>query len=293
MKPGVFERGARRALSLAGFRSTTVPTSVGGVHLLDAEGTGDLPPVIIVHGLGSAGLHFAAMMRRLRPHVRRVTALDLPGHGFSERPAALTLDVLRAGVLEALDRVHTEPSVVVGNSLGGAAAVRYVLERPDKALGTVLLAPAGAPMSPEELEAIRRTFAIRTHAEAVAFLNKLLARSPGWKAHVIARGVRRTFTDPILQAWLGTLGEADFLTPEEVRGVPPTVLVWGEHERILPSTALAFWREHLPAHATIVEAERLGHSPHLDSAGRSAELILEHARRVAGRRQSQVGSSSR
>lgn len=281
MKPGVFERAVRRALPLAGFRSARVPTSVGAVHLFDAEGQGELPAVLIVHGLGSAGLHFVPLMRRLRPHVRRVTAIDLPGHGFSDRPARLTQEVLRAGVLEALDRVHTEPSIVVGNSLGGAAAVRYVVERPEKVLGTVLLAPAGAPMSAEELEAIQRTFAIRTHAEAVAFLHRLLARPPGWKAHVVAVGVRRTFTDPTLQAWLAALGEADFLKPEEVRRVPPTVLVWGDQERILPGTALAFWREHLPPHATIVEAERLGHSPHLDSVRRSAELVLEHARRVA------------
>jgi pimeloyl-ACP methyl ester carboxylesterase len=281
LTPGWLERGARQALSVAGFQSRRVPTSVGEVHALHLEGGGALPPVVLVHGLGSAGLHFWRIMRLLQPQVSRVTAIDLPGHGFSDRPEALSLEVLRSGVLEALDQLQPEPAIVVGNSLGGAAVVRYAAQRPEKVLGAVLLAPAGAPMNAEELAGVRATFSIRSHQEAVAFLNRLLARPPGWKAHLVAPGIRRTFADPRLQAWLASLGDRDFLTPEEVRSVPPTVLVWGEHERILPGSALAFWSEHLPAHASIVRPERLGHSPHLDSATRSAELILEHARRVA------------
>lgn len=276
--PPLVERTLRQAMNVAGFRSRHLDTSIGRMHVIDREGQGELPPVVVVHGLGSTGMHFLPMMRRIAPHTRRVVALDLPGHGFSARIDALDQDVLRTGVIEAMDQLALPPAILVGNSLGGAATVRYASERPDQVLGTVLLAPAGAPMTPEELEALRHTFAIRTHGEAVAFLHRLLARPPGWTKHVVAVGVRRTFADPVLQSWLSRLEGQDFLTPDEVARVPPTLLVWGDHERILPGTALDFWQRHLPQHATIVRDAGVGHSPHLDAVERAARYIVDHAR---------------
>ncbi|MCA9492891.1 MAG: alpha/beta fold hydrolase [Myxococcales bacterium] len=281
MRAGLIERGLRRAMNVVGYRSRHLDTSIGPMHVIDREGGGALPPVVVVHGLGSSAVHFVPLLRRLAPHAQRVVAIDLPGHGFSTRLDALDQDVLRAGVLEALDQLELPPAIVVGNSLGGAATVRYTSQRPDRVLGTVLLAPAGAPMTPEELQALRDTFAIRTHAEAVAFLHRLLARPPGWTKHVVAVGVRRTFSDPVLQSWLSELKGHDFLTPEEVRGVPPTLLVWGDHERILPGSALAFWQAHLPEHARIVRDDAVGHSPHLDAVDRAASYVLDHARALA------------
>src|SRR5262245_21365195 len=118
--PGWLYRIGRRALVALRYQSTWVETSVGPVHLLSRTGRGELPPVLLVHGFGDAAMHWAPLVRVLRPHVRSVLALDLPGHGFSVRPEKLTLELVRDGVIEALDRAHVEPCVVVGNSLGGA-----------------------------------------------------------------------------------------------------------------------------------------------------------------------------
>jgi pimeloyl-ACP methyl ester carboxylesterase len=278
--PGPLEHAGRRLLGgLFGYRSEWVDTSVGRLHVLSHAGSGPLPPVVLFHGFGSAALHWVPLLHRLRPHVRGVMAVDLPGHGFSDRPSPLTHDVLRAGVIEALDQVHREPAVVVGNSLGGVTALRYTHARPDKVLGTVLLSPGGAPMTQVELDALRSIFKIRTHAEARAFLDRLYAKPVGALGHLFTPTLLRTFGDPTLMSWFEGISAGDFLDPSEISGAPrPLKLLWGRQERILSPGQLDFWRAHLPAGSAIVEPEGMGHSPQLDSAVRTADEILAFAR---------------
>ena len=78
----------RASLNARGYRSVRVPTSVGEVHALDGRGVGALPPVVLLHGLASAGMHLAPVMTGLRPWVRRLVAPDLPAHGYSDAPRA-------------------------------------------------------------------------------------------------------------------------------------------------------------------------------------------------------------
>jgi pimeloyl-ACP methyl ester carboxylesterase len=55
------------------------------------------------------------------------------------------------------------------------------------------------------------------------------------------------------------------------------MFVWGRSERILPPSALAYFRAHLPAHVEILEPEGFGHCPHLDNPKRLARAITEFA----------------
>lgn len=278
------EHGARHLLRWVGYDSRWVDTPVGAVHVLQREGSGALPPVVMVHGLGAAAIHWVPLIRALRPHVSKVITIDLPGHGFSVRPPKLDEEVLTSGVLTALDTVHTEPAIVVGNSLGGLAAARYVLARPERVLGTVLLSPAGAPMDDAELGEVRRLFGARTRAEAAAFFERLLARPPSPLVRWYLSGrLLQIFGDPALQGILAAASDSDLLSPEQVRSLPArTTLVWGRRDRILPASGVPFWRAHLPEGATILEPEGIGHSPHLDDVGQTARWVLDVAR-SAGR----------
>jgi pimeloyl-ACP methyl ester carboxylesterase len=282
MSVGWLEHAARHALRALWYDSRWIDTPVGPVHVLQREGGGTLPPVVMVHGLGAAAIHWVPLIRRLRPHVSRVITIDLPGHGFSVRPPELTEEVLTTGVLTALDAVHVEPGVVVGNSLGGLAAVRYVLARPERVLGTVLLSPAGAPMSDDEIAEVRRLFGVRTRADARAFFARLLARPPGALAGwFLERRLLQLLSDPALHGLLAAANHRELLSPDQVRSLPPrTTLVWGRKDRILPASAVPFWRAHLPEGAAVVEPDDVGHSPHLDDVGQTAAYVLDLARKA-------------
>ncbi len=271
---GITNHLARTSLHLSGYRSRRVRTSAGGVHVLDARGSGRLPPVVLLHGISSAAVHFLPLLYRLRGRVRRVIAPDLPAHGFSDRPSEMRSGILRDALVEALDAVIDEPAVFFGNSLGGVAAVHYALARPERVRGLILCSPGGAMMDEEELQRFVGTFSFDSHGAALQFVDRLFSRRNRMR-HLFAWGVRRQFENPDVQELLATTSPRDLLTPDQLSALRmPVLLLWGRDERILPRDHLEFFRKNLPGHAQLEEPEGFGHAPYLDDAGEVARRIL-------------------
>lgn len=279
------QHAAQVALRLRGFRSRNVRTPVGRVHLLEARGGGRLPTLIVLHGLSSAGFHYYPFLRLLRPKVRHLVAMDLPGHGLSDvPPRGLTPATLREGLygaFESLLRPH-EKVILFGNSLGGLVALRYALLRPERVHALVLFSPGGAMMTAEELEDVRRTFHFPTHQAALAFVDRLFVR-PSRLRHLFAWGVRQTFGPPHIQQLVSHLEPAHLLREDELAALAvPTLLLWGEHDRILPMTNLEFFRRALPAHATVELHRGAGHTPFLEGVESIAARVTAFLEDVVG-----------
>jgi pimeloyl-ACP methyl ester carboxylesterase len=204
---------------------------------------------------------------RVTPHLKafsRVVLPDLPGHGFSEMPAPLTSETLLSGTFESLDAEIQAPAVIAGTSLGAYVAIRYALARPHKVRALMLAAPAGAAMSIDELAAFRARFELKTHRDALAFVDALFAR-PNFFRHVVAMGLRQYFTQPQTLAVLAELRAHMLFTADEVSTLKaPLLFLWGDAERILPSGNLDFFLKNLPAHARVERPAGWGHGGFLD-----------------------------
>jgi pimeloyl-ACP methyl ester carboxylesterase len=244
------------------------------VHVLDVDGSGPLPPVVLLHGFSAAGVHYLPLVRELRPRVRRLILPDLPAHGFSDvPPAAASPAVLQRGLVEALDAVLDRPAALFGNSMGGFAAIRYTLARPERVLGLILCSPSGAAMDAEELVRWLATFHLEGHADALAFVDRLLTR-PSRLRQIYAWGIRKRFGAPEMRALLASVSPGDLLLPEELWALaPPILMLWGQRDRILPADHLSFFRRCLPAHAEIEEPPLFGHSPFLEDPGALARRM--------------------
>jgi pimeloyl-ACP methyl ester carboxylesterase len=219
-------------------------------------------------------------MVRLLPSVKKVLALDLPGHGWSEIPKGpMAPDRIADAVTDALDRTLDEPAILVGNSLGGLLSLEYARRRPARVAGLVLLSPGAAPMSDEEIAAVRKAFHMPTTAEARAFLELVYHRMPPIAA-LFARDTRARMSSAVVQGILASIGTEHAAKPEHVRALEmPILFVWGRSERLLPASGLKYFRDHLPGHAEIEEPEGIGHCPQLDDPAWLAKRILELARR--------------
>ena len=276
------ERALRPLLHLNGLKSRWVTTRVTRQHLYDARGRGALPPVVILHGISSAATPFAPVIRRLRPHVTRVLAPDGPAHGFSEAPReALTAQSFFDSTAELLDRELDEPAVIVGNSLGGAIALKYALERPERVKGLLLASPAGAAMPPEDFRSFLARFELKTRDDALTFIRRLYHRYP-WFASIIAPEIQRLFARQHIRSITAAATADDLFTPERLAALAmPVHLVWGRSDRLMPPENLAFYKRHLPAHATVEEPEGFGHCTHLDAPARFAATIRGFVERIA------------
>jgi pimeloyl-ACP methyl ester carboxylesterase len=115
-------------------------TSRGTVFYTD-QGSG--PPIVLLHAALHDRTDFAAVIEALASG-RRVLALDWPGHGDSPLPA-IPLRAVEFGdlLIEFADRLDLTDAVLVGNSVGGYAACRVALERPDRVAGVVLVNNGG------------------------------------------------------------------------------------------------------------------------------------------------------
>jgi pimeloyl-ACP methyl ester carboxylesterase len=273
------QRGGRFVLNRRGFDSRTVTTGAGRLHAYDARGDGALPTMVVLHGLGSAATAFGPLLSRLRPHARRVVALDLPGHGFSLPPdGRLTPEGLFGAVAEALDALVNEPMVLIASSMGGAIALRYAIDRPGRLASLALVSPAGARLDRVEWDELMHLFAIDDAAKALRLLGRLYHRAP-WYLPALAPGFRDVMRRPAIRQLLEVSAPEDLPAPERLTALAmPILLLWGQSERLLPRSALDYYRRHLPGHALIEEPASFGHCPHFEDPRRLAARLVEFAR---------------
>jgi pimeloyl-ACP methyl ester carboxylesterase len=237
----------RARLRRAGFADVFVPTPMGPVHANVARGRGTLPPVTVIHGLASTTTDYGPLLRKLTESCERVVAIELPGHGRSAplRPGTTEAQFM-AGVTAALDRLLTTPTVIVGHSLGAYVATRYVAARPERARALVVVSPYGGPVDAASRRAYQQMFEVRSHHAAHAISRRT---QPGlFYIHpAMNAATRLRFKSPSLQALMHSdLGRAE-LSPAVLRGLRvPTLLVWGDAERMVPQAHQRYFARNMP-----------------------------------------------
>jgi pimeloyl-ACP methyl ester carboxylesterase len=134
--------------STKGDRMNTAPVEGGstGVQFLQRDGgrvayevSGDGPLVVCVPGMGELRSIYRYTVPALVANGFRIASIDLRGHGDSDATFSSYDDPAAASDVEALVDHLGGPAVIVGNSMGGAAAVMVAAARPELVAGLVLL----------------------------------------------------------------------------------------------------------------------------------------------------------
>ena len=100
--------------------------------------------VLCVHGMSGAATNWTDLMAELAPDFD-CAAVDLPGSGFSPPPkrgAGYSVTAHAGVVARLIETLGAGPVHLVGNSMGGAVAVRVAARRPDLVRTLTLISPA-------------------------------------------------------------------------------------------------------------------------------------------------------
>ena len=210
--------------------------------------------VVLVHGLGEHAARYDHVARRLNGQGFNVVGYDHRGHGRSPGPRGgietdtdLCADLGR--VVEAARKEFAGPLVVVGHSLGGLIAGRFVAEG---------LAPAPAPWWRPIDALVMSSPALDPGANAVqkfllatvAPLLPRLAVNNGLKVDWISRDpavVQAYAADPLVHDRItGRLGifvaqQGPAVIAAAPRWKTPTLLMWAGSDRcVSPAGSMAF-----------------------------------------------------
>jgi pimeloyl-ACP methyl ester carboxylesterase len=250
---------------------------VGSVTVRMLRG-GEGEPLLFLHGAGGWPGWIPLFDKLAARH--DVLVPEHPGFGTLENAGAIR-DVADMAMyyLDFLDGLDAGGVHLVGNSLGGWIAAEVAVRNCSRLQTLALISPAGVrvkgvPMgdnfiwSPEE--AARNLFHDQSFAERVLALtpseeeadrmlaNRFMAARLGWQPR---------WFNPALARWLHRIKV-------------PTLVLWGENDKLLPRAYAKPWQEHVPGVRVEIIPE-CGHVAHIEKADVVADKILGF---LAGRR---------
>jgi pimeloyl-ACP methyl ester carboxylesterase len=228
------------------------------VHLMRG-GTGS--PLLMLHGGGGAGVWLPCMARLAQKF--DVIAPEHPGFGASDTPDWLdTVSDLANFYLDFLDQLDLHGVHLVGSSLGGWIAADLAVRNTSRLASLTLIGAAGIHIQDveqldtflcDEEQRIRALFYNQDLAEAViyasarpevqdaALKNRTTSARLSWQPR---------YHDPQLRKWLHRINV-------------PTLLVWGNDDKLFPRDYAFVYQQLIPGAKAVVLPE-CGHLPHVE-----------------------------
>lgn len=260
-------------------------TNVNGISLrYETWGVGETP-VVFIHGLGSSAEDW---FMQLGPFGRdfRCIAVDLRGHGLSDKPAGdYSVQLFASDVALLLTAIRAAPAHIVGLSLGGMVAQQLGIAHPHAVRSLTLLNtlpgvwPPTRKMLTLGLQRFRpgATPAMENIAARVA-----LALFPHPADEHLRRMTeeRLRANDPVAYR-RATLAIARYRPGSSLGKIScPVLIVAGDSDRVVPAEYQARLRAGIP-HAEFVTVCGGGHACNVDFAGEVNAAVLAFLRRQA------------
>lgn len=129
--------------SAVGAQEPRATVSLDGVTIAYTDSGGTGPPIICLHAIGHGARDFEDLSRRLSPQYR-VIALDFPNQGNSGADSEPASGKRYTEILSRfIDGLNLSSATLLGNSIGGAVAIRYASLHPNRVKALVLCDSGG------------------------------------------------------------------------------------------------------------------------------------------------------
>lgn len=217
-------------------KTVELPNEVTLPYVEQGDPTG--APLVFLHAIADSWHSFERVLPDLPDSIHAFVPTQR-GHGDATRPATgYRPEDFAADLLAFMDAVHVEAAVLAGGSSGGLIGRRFAIDYPERTRGLVLLgSPATLRGKPELLELWDSTLSTLTDPIDPDFVR-------GFAQSCIAQPVPAWFFETIVQenlkaparVWKATFkGLLDDDSFQELGNVKaPTLVVWGDQDRIIP-----------------------------------------------------------
>ncbi len=249
-------------------------------------------PVLLIHGIGE---YIETWLPNFAPLAaqHRVYAVDLPGHGRTDKPLEIsyTIESLAQFIYDFMVALVVERAHIVGHSLGGAIATRLALRHPDVIEKLVLVGSAGLG---KEMAMMLRLSSLpllgemitRPSLSGLATVAKLLVHdSTVMTDDLIKLNYQMAALPGAQQAFLRTLrsngnflGQKESLYGTNMRGMAsitkPIFVIWGRQDQIIPVAHADIAARGCP-NMRVHIFDNCGHTPMLEYTSDFNRLLLD------------------
>lgn len=262
---------------------------------------GDSPSIadlILIHGYTASVYVWQTVAPILATNGLRVFALDLPGFGYSDKPRNFDYSIAsQARIVERfMDRLGLGRPVVVGSSYGGAVAMMLALDYPERVSKLVLVDPV--TNDEPKRHPVLRLAAVPGVGEIIApFLADARSFHRRRMRKTLAPANHDLITDERVEAVRRPLAAADAHNSllatsrrwqagrieQDARLIDqPTLIVWGEEDRIIPVENGYRLLESI-LHSRLVVFRDCGHLPMEEKPELFTDIVSEFCRDDKGR----------
>jgi pimeloyl-ACP methyl ester carboxylesterase len=228
------------------------------------------PTLLLIHGFAAWGYTWNGNAPELSKY-RRVIVPDLPGFGFSDKPAdaEYSYPLFASSMLQLMDKKGVRRATLIGNSMGGGVAIRFAADYPDRVDKIVLVDSAGVksdhfwgfklistPGVNSLMSSLNNPAMVKFILKRMIFHDKSVATSE--KAQMYMLPFR---TVGQMDAAAVAINNIEAFTDDDFARVKaPVLIVWGEKDRLIDSSIASVFARKLPG-SKLVIIPKCGHCP--------------------------------
>lgn len=263
-------------------------SQLSDVSMTYLERQTDGPVMLLLHGFSANKDNWLQFSNELPKHFHLIIP-DLAGHGDTPAPEGGDYGLIRQAerLHELMQNLKIDQFHIAGNSMGGAISAIYSTLYPQDIQSLTLIDAAGveAPNPSEYMEGLKdgKNPLIATDKESFEYrLDFVMSKAPPlpWplRPAMMRKAVARVdlnraiFSDMI--ATKDQLAASDFEAQLEERITMPTLIIWGEEDRVLDVSAVEVFKQKIP-HAKVKIYPEIGHLPMIEIPQQTAELYAD------------------